>query len=301
VEHMNLIDVKRCPICGLDESKVFLNSKDYSTSKESFSIRECGSCSFRFTSPIPAEDKIGEYYQSKEYISHTDSSAGLMNKVYRLVRKLAIKKKEQLARNGVLDKSLLDIGCGTGDFLSFCKTNGWNVLGLEPDNGARAICKEKQVETHHIDHLHHLPESSFSVVTMWHVLEHVYHLNRDFNQIRKILKPEGKLIIAVPNCSSHDAQKYGKFWAAYDLPIHLYHFRPGDMRRFAEKHDFSVDQILPMKYDSYYVSMLSEKYKNGNLFNAFLSGFMSNRKATKGSNKYSSQIYILSKNRVEAG
>ena len=301
MEHMNLIDVKICPICGLDESKVFLNSKDYSTSKEAFSIRECGSCSFRFTSPIPAEDKIGEYYQSEEYISHTDSSAGLMNKVYRLVRKLAIKKKEQLARNGVLDKSLLDIGCGTGDFLSFCKTNGWNVLGLEPDNGARAICKEKQVETHHIDHLHHLPESSFSVVTMWHVLEHVYHLNRDFNQIRKILKPEGKLIIAVPNCSSHDAQKYGKFWAAYDLPIHLYHFRPEDMRRFAGKHDFSVDQILPMKYDSYYVSMLSEKYKNGNLFNAFLTGFMSNRKATKGNYKYSSQIYVLSKNSGTAG
>ena len=301
MEHMKLIDVKKCPICGLNKSNLFLEATDYSTSKESFSIRECDSCRFRFTSPIPTEDKIGEYYQSEDYISHTDSSKGLMNKVYRLVRKRAIKKKEGLARNGTREKSLIDIGCGTGDFLNYCKGNGWSVLGLEPDEGARQICKEKGVETQHTDFLYQIPDASFEVITMWHVLEHVYHLNKDFHEIARVLKPDGKLIIAVPNCASYDAKKYGKFWAAYDLPIHLYHFRPGDLMRFAAKHAFKVDQILPMKYDSYYVSMLSEKYKNGNLFNAFVSGFLSNRKASKVNNEYSSQIYVLSKNTDEAG
>ena len=292
---MKLIEIKECPICGTEDSKLFLNAKDYSTSQEPFSIRECCSCGFRFTSPIPAEDKLPDYYQSDDYISHTDSNEGLMNKVYHFIRKRAIKKKERLLSQVVNEKTLIDIGCGTGDFLNYCKLQGWNVTGLEPDKGARNICKEKGIEAWDVERLSHLKEASFSVVTMWHVLEHVFHLNRELIQIKKVLKPKGKLIIAVPNCSSYDAVKYGEYWAAYDLPIHLYHFQPSDMAKFADKHGFQVDKILPMKYDAYYVSMLSEKYKKGTLLSALLTGFVSNWKALRKNNQYSSQIYILSK------
>ncbi len=295
VKQSKLIEVKECPICGSKESVLFLESNDFSTSGEDFSIRECADCNFRFTSPIPTEDRIGSYYESEDYISHTDSKKGMMNKIYQTVRRRAIRSKEQLIASFATERKLLDIGCGTGDFLSHCKELGWDTQGLEPDEGARNICREKGVKVQDIDQLHQLEDRSVSVITMWHVLEHVYHLNRDFEKIKAVLKDDGKLVIAVPNCSSYDAQKYGKFWAAYDLPIHLYHFRPNDVANLAEKFDMKVEKILPMKYDAYYVSMLSEKYKGGSLPSAFLTGMKSNKKANTKNHKYSSQIYLLSK------
>ena len=290
-----MVNRKECPICDSKKSKIFLESMDYSTSKEEFVIRECEDCNFRYTSPVPAEDRIGEYYESEEYISHSDSKKGIMNKVYHVVRNRAIKKKEKLIASFGSGKHLMDIGCGTGDFLKYCQEKGWDCSGLEPDQGARSICAEKGVKVYNIDRLHEVRKESLSVITMWHVLEHVYHLKRDFEKICSSLTNNGRLIIAVPNCSSYDAQKYGKYWAAYDLPIHLYHFRPADMKRLAIAHDMVVEQIIPMKYDSFYVSMLSEKYKGGNLINAFFNGWRSNLKANRKSNTYSSQIYVLAK------
>ncbi|MBL4705448.1 MAG: class I SAM-dependent methyltransferase [Flavobacteriales bacterium] len=292
---MNLVDIKECPICGNTKSNLFLESNDYSTSKKDFSIRECASCNFRFTSPIPSENQIGSYYESEDYISHTDSNKGIMNKVYQTVRNRAIKQKQNLISSLTAEKTLLDIGCGTGDFLKFCQDHNWQTIGLEPSASAREICHSKSVEAKDIDQLHELENNSISVITMWHVLEHVYHLNRDFKQIKSVLKDDGRLVIAVPNCSSYDASKYGKYWAAYDLPIHLYHFRPNDIKELARKFEMEVENILPMKFDSYYVSMLSEKYKGGNKASAFFAGAKSNRKANSENNQYSSQIYILKK------
>ena len=290
-----MVEVNECPICGFEKSSLFLQSVDFSTTQEEFSVRQCASCNFRFTSPIPSEDRIGDYYQSEDYISHTDSKKGLMNKVYHVVRNRAIRKKERLISSVEGGKELLDIGCGTGDFLKFCVENGWSGRGLEPDAGARNICQAKGLKTQDITELHQIENGSVSVVTMWHVLEHVYHLARDLKKICDVLANNGRLIIAVPNCSSYDAKKYGKYWAAYDLPIHLYHFRPSDVIALANKHGMMVDNILPMKYDSYYVSMLSEKYKGGNIINAFFAGARSNLKANAKNNAYSSQIYVLTK------
>jgi ubiquinone/menaquinone biosynthesis C-methylase UbiE len=295
VEQMNLVDIKECPICESSGSELFLESNDYSTSKKDFSIRECASCNFRFTSPLPSENDIGCFYESEDYISHTDSNKGVLNKVYQTVRNRAIKQKQNLISSLTKDKTLLDIGCGTGDFLKFCQDQNWKTIGLEPSPSAREICHNKKVEAKDIDELHQLENNSISVITMWHVLEHVYHLNRDFEKINSVLKEDGRLVIAVPNCSSYDAGKYGKFWAAYDLPIHLYHFRPNDIKKLANKFDMEVENILPMKFDSYYVSMLSEKYKGGNIVSAFFTGAKSNRKANGKNNQYSSQIYILKK------
>lgn len=295
VKQSKLNTISDCPICGSKESTVFLKSKDHGHSQEDFSINECNSCGFRFTSPIPTEEEIGRYYNSEDYISHTDSNRGVVNKVYKRVRNYSIKKKFQLTNSLTTDKTLLDIGCGTGDFLSYVKDQNWTVKGLEPDKGARAICKTKGLEIQHTDSLFELAEKSFSVITMWHVLEHVYHLNRDLTQIIKLLKDDGFLIVAVPNCSSYDAKKYESYWAAYDLPIHLYHFRPNDIRALAKKHDLEIDRILPMKFDSYYVSMLSEQYKGGSKLSAFFSGLKSNRLAKTNGETYSSQIYVLKK------
>jgi len=293
VEH-HLKNIKKCPVCGSEKQHSFLDAKDHNVSKDIFTIVECEDCSFRYTNPIPTEDTIGEYYKSENYVSHSGTKKGLVNKVYHIVRNRAIKQKENLATKHSNGKTILDIGCGTGDFLGHCKSQNWKTLGLEPDDSARKIALEKnQIEARKLEHLYELDENTFDVISMWHVLEHVYNLNQDIKQYKKILKNDGTLIVAVPNCSSKDAEHYKSNWAAYDLPIHLYHFRPDNMKQLFANHGMEVVQILPMKFDSYYISMVSEKYKGGNYVSGFWNGFMSNLKANTKNNKYSSQIYVI--------
>ena len=288
-----------CPICNHSGSSVFLEGIDYSYTKEEFTIVECDSCHFRYTNPIPTIEKIGDYYKADNYISHTSSKKGIFEKVYHQVRKHTLKKKLQLVSKYAKSQTLMDIGCGTGDFLGFVNQNGWNVKGLEPSPDAREkAIKNHKVEVESTDELSKQVSESFDAITMWHVLEHVYNLNDDFAQFKRILKKDGHLFIAVPNCSSYDAQHYHKEWAAYDLPIHLYHFRPNDIKALAEKHNMKMVEMIPMKFDSYYVSMLSEKYKSGadklglgHMIKGFLKGMKSNMKAKNG--EYSSQIYVL--------
>ena len=293
MEHQ-LKNIDKCPICGSEKQHIVLEAKDHNVSNDQFKIVECDDCSFRFTNPIPTEETIGEYYKSENYVSHSGTKKGLVNKVYHIVRNRAIKQKENLAKRNSKGKSILDIGCGTGDFLGYCKTQNWKTLGLEPDESARKIALENnKVEAKELDYLYQIEENKFDVISMWHVLEHVYNLNQDIEQYKKILKNDGTLIIAVPNCSSKDAGHYKSDWAAYDLPIYLYHFRPENMKQLFANHGMKVVEILPMKFDSYYISMISEKYKGGNIVSGFWNGFKSNMAANSKNNKYSSQIYVI--------
>lgn len=295
MEHQ-LNHLKKCPICGGEKHSDFLSAVDHNVSNDTFNIVSCDSCGFKFTNPIPTIETIGEYYKSENYISHSNTKKGIVNKIYQVVRKRAIDQKEKLIKGISSGKQLLDIGCGTGDFLAHCKNMGWNVIGLEPDSDARKIAKENHnVDALPLEELYQLNENTFDVISMWHVLEHVYNLNEDIEQIKRLLKADGKLVVAVPNCSSYDAEYYKKDWAAYDLPIHLYHFTPNDIRNLFQNHQMKMEKVLPMYYDSYYISMLSEKYKGGNIVSAFFKGLRSNRKAKASGEKYSSQIYIISK------
>lgn len=269
---------------------------DNMISKEKFRIVSCLSCGFHFTNPIPTEEKIGLYYKSENYISHSSSKKGLVNKVYNIVRKYTLLKKIQLLRNLNVGNEILDIGAGTGHFLNACKSKGFSVFGLEPDEDARVFAKKQfNIELFPIENLENVEEDSKDIITMWHVLEHIYHLKRDFEKITKIIRKTGKIIIAVPNLESYDAQIYQELWAAYDVPRHLYHFRKKDIQNLAKQFHFKLEKVIPMKFDSFYISMLSEKYKRGSVFKALLNGLKSNMKATKFG--YSSQIYILSKNK----
>jgi 2-polyprenyl-3-methyl-5-hydroxy-6-metoxy-1,4-benzoquinol methylase len=253
-------------------------------------------CNFRFTNPIPTENTIGEYYKSENYISHSSTKKGVINKIYHRVRERAIKQKESLISSLSRDKTLLDIGCGTGDFLGYCKKQNWKAIGLEPDENARKLAlSNNNTDAFSLENLYELESESRDVITMWHVLEHVYHLNKDIEQYKRILKPGGHLVVAVPNCSSHDANYYKENWAALDLPIHLYHFTPQTIKKLMSNHGLELISVLPMKFDSYYISMVSEKYKGGNIISGFWRGFISNMKAKKAKNTYSSQIYVIKK------
>ncbi len=273
---------------------MFLDVRDNMISKEDFKIVSCASCGFHFTDPRPSAEHIGNYYKSEEYVSHSSSSKGVINKLYNLVRNYTLKKKVKLVGSYSRGKDLLDIGAGTGHFLNACKQNGFSVEGLEPDQDAVNFAQVNfGIELKSLDELHRLPAGSKDIITMWHVLEHVYELQRDFARISEILKESGSLFVAVPNPESYDANYYKELWAAYDVPRHLYHFRKKDIESLARQHGMQLVKILPMKFDSFYVSMLSEKYKKGSLLRAFWIGWLSNLKSSTGG--YSSQIYVLKK------
>jgi len=284
-----------CPVCSGEQFSSFKTIKDHMITKEDFDIVSCDSCGFHFTNPIPLVTDIGNYYKSEDYISHSSSKKGLVNSIYGIVRSITLKQKVSLVQKRTAGLSLLDIGAGTGHFLNHSKKAGFNVQGLEPDDDAVQFAKENfHLDLDPLDMLYKIESNSKDVITMWHVLEHVYQLNEDLSEMNRVLNKSGLLIIAVPNMDSYDAKKYGEYWAAYDVPRHLYHFQKNTIKQLLEKHKFSLLEILPMKFDSFYVSMLSEKYKGGNLLNGVLTGFKSNLKAKKQG--FSSQIYVFKKN-----
>lgn len=290
----DLIKIKKCPICKAGEIKAFLSATDHNVSGAEFKITKCTSCGFVFTNPIPTIDTIGEYYKSENYISHTGTKKGLINTIYHLVRKHQINKKEGLIASITKEKSLLDIGCGTGEFITHCENMGWKVSGTEPEEEARKL-NTKVNSVYENIYSKKIKDNSFSVVTMWHVLEHVYNLEEDIIKIKTLIKNKGFLIVAVPNHESYDGKHYKENWAAYDVPIHLYHFRQKDIENLFSKMGFTLKKVKPLIFDSYYISLLSEQKKGGNPIKAIINGFLSNLKA-KRHNNYSSLIYILQKN-----
>lgn len=290
MEHLNQ---STCPSCGAQSFSTYLTVKDHFLSKESFNLDLCDNCQLLFTNPRPKLEKIGDYYKSEEYVSHSSTKKGIVNRVYAKVRSYTLKKKIALLQELISGKDLLDIGAGTGHFLAKAKESGFQVLGLEPDEDARKVAlSENGIELKDLNLLHHLNQK-FNAITMWHVLEHVYNLQEDLEKISSLVNQDGVLIIAVPNYTSFDAQYYKEFWAAYDVPRHLYHFSPKSLIPLVESKGLKFEKMLPMKFDSYYVSMLSEKYKGGSLLKAMRIGFLSNMKAKEGLS--SSQIYIFRK------
>ena len=280
----------------ISNKKHFLTVKDYSVSQETFDLYHDEELDMLITHPQPSLENLGRYYESVDYISHTDSKRSLFEKCYHFIKSIALKNKLNLVNSLQPAKgSILDIGAGTGDFLSVVKENGWNTIGVEPSEKAKAIAKRKGVSF--VEQTSALENNSFDIITMWHVLEHVPDLDNQLKELKRLLKPNGNLIIAVPNFKSFDAKHYGNFWAAYDVPIHFWHFSKTAIKRLFAKEDMELVQVLPMKFDSFYVSLLSEKYKTGkmNFIKAFFIGLQSNWKAKKNF-EYSSHIYVLKNN-----
>jgi len=280
----------------ISNKKHFLTVIDYSVSKETFDLYYDQDLDLLITSPQPSTENLGRYYESNDYISHTDSKRSLFEKAYHFVKGIALKNKLNLINNCSSSKgNLLDIGAGTGDFLFTAKQNGWETIGVEPSEKAKGIAIGKGIKFS--DSTQDLESHSFDVITMWHVLEHVPNLEIQIKELKRLVKPNGTIIIAVPNFKSYDANYYGEFWAAYDVPIHFWHFSKKAIQLLFEKENIKLEKVLPMKFDSFYVSLLSEKYKKGkmNFVKAIWIGLVSNWKA-KSSLEYSSHIYVLKNN-----
>ena len=296
---METIHHSACPLCGSSQISSSLKAKDYTVSGEVFEIWECGDCAARFTQDIPAAGAIGKYYQATSYISHTNTREGIVNKIYHQVRKITLNTKKNLVQKVTSLKTgrLLDVGAGTGLFAKTMQDAGWQVKGLEPDEGARYIAAKANIQLENTSALFEIPAQTFDAITMWHVLEHVHELHRYLDHCHQLLDANGKLIIAVPNYTSADAQHYGSDWAAYDVPRHLYHFSPNAMQLLVERHRFKIEKISPQWFDSFYVSLLSEQYKTGKtkLFKGAWEGLMSNLSALGNRKRCSSLVYVAGK------
>jgi 2-polyprenyl-3-methyl-5-hydroxy-6-metoxy-1,4-benzoquinol methylase len=296
------IHYNTCPACDSSNINAVLSARDYTVSQQDFEIWQCNNCTLRFTQDIPQQNDIGAYYQSENYISHSNTSKGLVNRLYHSVRERSLNNKRKLIQSHLRAEGqsprLLDVGCGIGAFIHHMRNHGWQVEGVEPSEVARQNAeKQFNLTVYPSEHFFDPSLGSYDVITMWHVLEHVHQLHEYLNRLKQLLREQGTLFIAVPNYTSYDAAAYGKTWAAYDVPRHLYHFSPESMRGLLKKHGLQLKAIKPMWFDSFYVSMLSEKYKTGkeSVLKGGISGALSNTKALLNKERCSSLIYVIGK------
>ena len=292
------VHYSQCPVCDSRSIGPVLTATDYTVSGAEFAIWECAACQLRFTQDVPDARHIGPYYKSEEYISHSNTSKGLINRIYQRVRRSTLRQKVGLVQAATGRKSgrALDVGCGTGAFLNALKGAGWRVQGLEPDDDARALAiGQYGLDVQEAAALYTLPASAFDLITLWHVLEHVHDLQGYLQQLKNLLAPGGKLIVAVPNYTSGDAGTYGRYWAAYDVPRHLYHFAPRSMQTLVQRHGMRVVAEKPMWFDSVYISLLSSRYRYGQVhwLGATLAGLRSNIGALANTERCSSITYII--------
>jgi 2-polyprenyl-3-methyl-5-hydroxy-6-metoxy-1,4-benzoquinol methylase len=297
---MNYRFVESCPVCNDKSFSDFIICKDYFSSLETYGLKRCVGCGFLFTQNVPTEDKIGKYYESPNYISHTDTKKGIVNYLYHFARQFMLQKKCSLVSkvSGLKSGSLLDYGSGTGYFLNAMSQKGWQTLGIEKSDVGREFSKsEFGITIQEPSYLASIEAESYDVISLWHVLEHIEDLNAFMQELIRILKPSGTLVIAVPNSESYDAIHYGKFWAAYDVPRHLWHFSPDTVSLLAKKHLLKIIDLKGMPFDAFYISMMSEINKRANF--TFLRGVIGGLIATIQSctqvTKQSSIIYILKK------
>lgn len=293
-------ELSACPICNSLNFNDLIECDDHTVSHETFKIVECESCGFAFTNPRPGENEIGPYYQSEDYISHSNASNGLVNTLYQMVRKHALKSKYKLIFS-ITGKpaSLLDYGSGTGEFLHTMQNGGFDVQGLEPSPDAKnQAIKNYNLKIQSPDELKNLPSESFDVVTMWHVLEHVHQLKPTLAELKRVLKKNGYLFIAVPNRNAWEEKVYKKNWAAYDVPRHLYHFNSPQILALVEEQGMNLVKYKGMPFDSFYISLLSEQYRGTGIFKyplAVLFGKLTFLFSLFNKDKSSSLLYIIQK------
>ncbi len=261
---MPKFNVQICPVCEGNKFSTFLTTTDFFVSGEEFRIKKCESCGLGITEDIEDENNIGSYYKSENYISHSNTAVGFVNSIYHKIRKYMLGQKRKLVEKvtGLKSGRILDVGAGTGFFLNEMKNHGWKISGTEKSPEARNFAKtEHGLELKDTDKLFQISNESYDIITLWHVLEHIHRLDKNLETFARLLTKNGKLLIAVPNYTSYDATHYKKFWAAWDVPRHIWHFSPKQINKLGAKHGFKLTSVRAMPFDSFYISLISEKYK----------------------------------------
>lgn len=285
----------KCPWCGSNKAQINLWLKDEFLTKKDFHICECLNCGLLYTMPRPSKEKIGAYYKSDEYYSHQENKKGFVPRLYEAIKKINLKHKFRLASRDLPVGKLLDIGCGVGDFLHVAENKGWQCTGVEPSEEAREIARQRiKGDLLYSEDLEQLPDQSFDLITMWHVLEHVDDLKWQVAQLQRLIKPNGRIVIAVPNYRSYDGRFYNAYWAAYDVPRHLNHFNRTVLTKIFKTSGLSLVCMDKLVWDAYYISFMSEQYKHHfmPLVRGVFRGLVSNAKARR-SGEWSSLVYVF--------
>jgi len=295
---MHQVTLSHCPICKSSDISQTHTIKDNSISQEVFHLSKCNQCGFLFTNPQPTPDSLWKYYESEDYVSHSKTTKGFINFWYRQVQQLNLSLKFNAIKSHAPRGTWLDYGAGAGDYVKYIRSRDIAIEGFEPSEAARKTAQDNGVILKETSHLSETPDNSVACISLWHVLEHIPNFTEVIQDLGKLVKQDGILVIAVPNYLSLDGQKYAENWAAYDVPRHLWHFTEKNIKSLANQINFSHVDTSGMIFDSYYVSLLSEKYQNGSKLSGILNGFKSNLSARKKSTPFSSQIYILKKKAI---
>jgi 2-polyprenyl-3-methyl-5-hydroxy-6-metoxy-1,4-benzoquinol methylase len=285
-----------CPLCNSSKIVNHFISKDYVVSKESFALSHCESCDLVFTNPRPREEFISKYYNSENYTPHSKKLT-IFNSIYNLFRLINSNRKVTIINRLSEKGKILDIGCGTGDFLGACKKDGWEISGIEPVENANAEASKIlgiNVLKYYTELEH---DNTFDIITFWHVFEHIYDIHNTLESVKRLLKKGGKILIAIPNINSYDSILFKEHWAAIDVPRHLFHFNQNSFGQLAKEHGFKITETIPMFFDAYYISLLSYQYKTArrNWIKAIVNGYKSNSYARLNQNNFSSLVYCLKK------
>lgn len=296
---MHTIHYSTCPLCQSSDIGLALKAKDHKISGEEFEIWDCKNCGFRFTQDVPDQDHIGEYYKGEIFISHSDTKEGVVNRLYHRARKVMLDRKYSLIHRLSSGRELMDFGAGTGYFLDHMRQRGYTVHGVEIDSGARAFAQKKFGI--HIDGIDTFYESkaqeAYDVITMWHVLEHIEDPHDLLQRLHRMLRPGGKMLIALPNHNSSDGKKYQQYWSAYDVPRHLWHFEPKTLELMIEQNGWKMDSMHRLPFDPFYNAILSEQFRAASLalVRGGVAGLTSTLSALATKRRASSLIYVVSK------
>lgn len=269
--------------------------KDHFLSQEVFEIKNTEWPGVKKTSPIPLY--LDKYYESKNYISHYQERKTLKNRLYKFFQLFNLKYKKNILKNLVPKGSkVLDYGAGAGEFANLLQ-HDFETLAFEPNNNAAFFLIKKLITGKVIQNLDEIENKSLSAITLWHVLEHIPDPKNILKVFWDKLEDGGYLVLALPNPNSLDAKIYQEYWAAWDVPRHLYHYNENGIKEITKDY-FLLKATKPLILDAYYISWISEKYQKKNPIMAFIkgvwNGYKSNKKAKK-TGEYSSKIYVLKK------
>lgn len=271
-----LMDYERlnpCPLCGAIETVPYATCSDHASSRLQYLLLRCPACGVVFTDNHPEEDEMEQFETLDSQIRRADSPEGITERLYRHVRRRMLRRKAGLVvRQSYRDSgTLLNYGAKRGFFSDHMERKGWKVTSVDRHHENRQFS---------LEHFHHrmsgmqemsdfTPET-FDVITLWHVFEHENEPERLLDTFHRILRPGGILVMSCPNICSTDAMHYGPYWAAYDVPRHLWHFNPVSLNRLVHRHGFTLMHHEKMPYDCFYISIMSEQYMMHRL--AFLRG-----------------------------
>ena len=265
-----------CDLCGSERHEQILVGLDLLHGTEgSWPVVRCLDCGLVFTNPRPAPESVGAVYPStyspykakkrkrksrrwrlqqwalQHHWNYPAPRRTLPGKIVSWPFMLWTRGKKRnydlFAYEG--DGKLLDYGCASGAYLGRMEDRGWHVSGMDMSQQAIETCHQQGFDAHvGIAPDQQFPPDSFDVVSLWHVFEHVPSPTHTLEQVSAILKPNGKLVLGVPNINCLPARWFGKYWFALDLPRHVTHFSKETITKLLNRNGYEVEKIFAQRY-----------------------------------------------------